>query len=211
MDLAQKHVVVTGGAGGLGGAVVARFRDAGAIVHVPVEGEIDLTDEAQVVAYYAKLPAAPWASVHLVGGFLWKPLAETTRADLTRQLELNVTTVFLCAREAAKRMGDAGGRIVNVSARTGLSPAKGMVAYAAAKAAVAALTKGLADELADQKILVNAIAPSIIDTPANRKSMPDADFTRWPKPAELAEAIYYLASPSNTVTSGEILTVYGRW
>ena len=211
MELAQKHVVVTGGAGGLGGAVVARFRAAGATVHVPLEGEVDLTDEEQVVDYYAKLPAAPWASVHLVGGFLWKPFAETTRVDLTKQLELNVTTLFLCAREAAKRMGSAGGRLVNVSARTGLYPAKGMVAYAAAKAAVAAITKGLADELADQKILVNAIAPSIIDTPANRTSIPGADFSKWPKPAELAEAIYYLASPSNTVTSGEILPVYGRW
>lgn len=207
--LTGRHVVITGGAGGLGGAVVDRLRAAGATCHVPLEHEIDLTDEAQVVAYYARLPAAPWASVHLVGGFLWKPLLETSLADLRRQLDLNVATAFLCAREAARAM-TAGGRIVNVSARTGLVPAKGMVAYATAKAAVAALTRGLADELADQGVLVNAIAPSIIDTPANRTSMPDADVSKWPRPAELAEAVLWLISPANTLTSGEVLPVYGR-
>lgn len=209
MELEGRHVVISGGAGGLGGAVVARFAAAGAICHVPLEGDVDLTDEAQVVAYYAGLPAAPWASVHLVGGFLARPLLETSLADLRAQLDLNVATAFLCAREAARAM-TSGGRIVNVSARTGLVPARGMIAYATAKAAVAALTRGLAEELADQGVLVNAIAPSIIDTPANRKTMPDADFARWPKAAELAEAILWLASPANTLTSGEVLPVYGR-
>ncbi len=85
-----------------------------------------------------------------------------------------------------------------------------MTAYAASKAAVASITQSLAVELAAERILVNAVLPSIIDTPANRRAMPTADFASWPKPAELAEAVVYLASPANALTSGTLLPVYGR-
>ncbi len=85
-----------------------------------------------------------------------------------------------------------------------------MIAYATAKAGVAALTQGLAAELVGEQILVNAIVPSIIDTPANRSAMPTADHGSWPKPAELAEAIAFLASPANSLTSGALVPVYGR-
>jgi NAD(P)-dependent dehydrogenase (short-subunit alcohol dehydrogenase family) len=131
--------------------------------------------------------------------------------------QLNVVTAFLCAREAvrsSRRRADApgaapGGRIVNVAARPALVPAGGMISYTTAKAAVASLTQCLAQELVAEHILVNAIVPSIIDTPANRASMPKEDFTRWPKAADLAEAIAYLASPANRVTSGALVPVYG--
>ena len=85
-----------------------------------------------------------------------------------------------------------------------------MVAYTATKAAVAALTVALAQEVVKDGILVNAIAPSTIDTPANRKSMPDADHASWPKPEEIAQTILFLASPANQVTRGAIVPVYGK-
>src|SRR4029079_12833333 len=108
------------------------------------------------------------------------------------------------------RRSGGGGRIVNVAARPVVSPAPGMTAYVASKAAVAAITQSLAAELAADRILVNAVLPSIIDTPANRAAMPKADHAAWPKPAEIAEAIGFLASPDNTLTSGALLPVYGR-
>src|ERR1041385_9255529 len=105
-----------------------------------------------------------------------------------------------------------GGRIVNVAARPGLIPERGagMVPYTASKAAVAAITQALAAEVAGRGILVNAVAPSIMDTPANRASMPQADHTKWPKVAEVASTIAFLASPENTVTRGGLVPVYGK-
>jgi NAD(P)-dependent dehydrogenase (short-subunit alcohol dehydrogenase family) len=108
------------------------------------------------------------------------------------------------------RRGGAGGRIVNVAARPALTSGPGMVAYTASKAAVASITTSLAAEVVEERILVNAIVPSIIDTPANRASMPKADHGKWPKAQELAEAIAFLSSPANALTTGAMLPVYGR-
>ena len=130
-----------------------------------------------------------------------------------RQVSMNAATCYLCCRAAisAMRRTGGGGRIVNVSARPGIEPRTGadMVAYAAAKAAVAALTQALAEEVAGERIRVNAVAPSILDTPANRAAMPDADHDAWPKTAEVAETVVFLASPANTVTRGAVVPVYG--
>ena len=105
-----------------------------------------------------------------------------------------------------------GGRIVNVAARPALEPrtGAGMSAYTASKAAVAALTAALGEELAKDNILVNAIAPSILDTPANRQAMPKANYDLWPKVEEVAATIAFLASPENVVTRSAIVPVYGR-
>jgi len=105
-----------------------------------------------------------------------------------------------------------GGRIVNVAARAAQEWRQGarMTAYTASKAAVAALSAALAEEVASEGILVNAVAPSIMDTPANRKDMPKADFAKWPKVEEVAAAILFLASPENTVTRGGFVPVYGK-
>jgi NAD(P)-dependent dehydrogenase (short-subunit alcohol dehydrogenase family) len=217
-----RHIVVTGGDGALGQSVVRRFVAAGATCHLPVLGEagspepgivptgkVNLTDDAAVSAYYAALPPI-WASIHLAGGFQSKPIAETSRADLESQLEINLVTAFLCCREAVKALRrNGGGRIVNVAARVIEVPAGGMAAYTAAKAAVAALTRALAAEVKNDGILVNAVLPSIIDTPANRAAMPEANHARWPKAHELAEAILWLASPENRLTSGALVPVYG--
>ncbi len=160
--------------------------------------------------------AAPnlWASIHLVGGYAWSPVSETDKATLMQQIDMNFVTCFLCCRAAVRAMarGQAGGRIVNVASRPALEWRSGAnsAAYTATKAAVAALTVALAEEVAKDGILVNAVAPSIMDTPANRKTMPKADFAAWPKVEEVAQTILFLASPDNKVTRGAVTPVYGR-
>ncbi|HEX4455042.1 MAG TPA: SDR family NAD(P)-dependent oxidoreductase [Kofleriaceae bacterium] len=223
------QIVITGGTGGLGAAVVAAFLAKGFEVHLPIveavlpahlewrahehvhARRVSLDDEAQVTAFYAALPEL-WASVHLVGGFAMAPIAETTLAQFEQQWKLNAVTCFLACREAIKAMRKTGkgGRIVNVAARPVLQPAKSMTAYTAGKAAVASITQSLAAEVLDDKILVNAILPSIIDTPLNRKSMPNADFASWPTPSQIAETIAFLASDANALTTGTLVPVYGR-
>ena len=151
-------------------------------------------------------------------------ISDTDAAAFTDQIDMNALTCFLCCRAAVRRMRTLvphefssdggrldGGRIVNVAARPALEPrlGAGMVAYTAAKAAVAAITQSLAEELAGENIWVNAVAPSILDTPANRAAMLDADNSEWPKLDDVAETITFLASPKNRTTRGGIIPVYG--
>ena len=225
------HVVVTGGTGGLGSAVVGALRQAGAVCHVTnfaaheldrfphkndvgvhVTSGLDLADENAVSSFYAGLPSL-WASVHIAGGFAMAPIAETSATDFVAQMRTNALSCFLCSREAVKAIraaGKNGGRIVNVTARPGIEPrlGAGMVAYAASKSAIATMTQAMAEELAAEEIWVNAVAPSIIDTAANRAAMPDAPHHRWVAPAALAELITFLASPDNRATRGAIIPVY---
>lgn len=228
----DRHVVVTGGTGALGIAVVGALLEAGATCHVPyvipaeaerfphrrharvtLIGDADLADEAAVARVYAGVPKL-WASIHLAGGFAFAPIGETTVATLRRQIDMNFTSCFLCCRAAVAMLSHAsdGGRIVNVAARPALEGRAGanMTAYAAAKAAVATLTMALAEEVAGKSILVNAVAPSILDTPTNRADMPKADHAIWPKVEDVARTILFLASPDNKVTRGAIVPVYGK-
>src|SRR6267154_1690728 len=228
----DRHVVVTGGTGALGSAVVGALLDAGASCHVPyvIDAEAarfphrghagvtlvqacDLADEAAVGRLFASVPKL-WASIHLAGGFAFGAIGDTTTAELRRQIDMNFVTCFLCCRAAVQAMAGStdGGRIVNVAARPALEGRLGanMTAYAASKAAVATLTMALAEEVAAKDILVNAIAPSILDTPTNRRDMPKADHASWPKVEEVARTILWLASPDNKVTRGAIVPVYGK-
>jgi len=221
--LTPDHVVVAGGAGALGSAVVDAFVASGAVCHVPLHGTrvpaprdgvvwaagVDLTDEVAVEAFFAALPAIR-ASVHVAGGFEAKPVAETSRADLDRMLAVNLVTTFLCCREAVKKLrASGGGRIVNVGSRVSEVPSGGSIAYTASKAAVAALTRALAEEVRRDGIQVNAVLPSVIDTAANRAAMQSAKPDRWVRPEELARAIVWLASPDSGPISGALLPVYG--
>lgn len=226
-DLAGRTVVVSGGTGALGRAVVDRLLrdDARPVVTWRSERElrdspfadrvrtqqVDASDEAAVQKFFAGLGEV-WASIHLVGGFSMAPVDKTSALDFRRMLDVNSITCFLCCREAvrAMRRTGAGGRIVNVAARAAVVPAGGMIAYSASKAAVASITQSLAEEVKAESILVNAVLPSIMDTPANRAGMPNAEFATWPKVEEVAEAICFLASPSNLLTSGTLLPVYGK-
>jgi NAD(P)-dependent dehydrogenase (short-subunit alcohol dehydrogenase family) len=231
MNFSGKHVIVTGGTGALGVAVVSTLLKAGATCTIPYVHETeaqrvpyrgdpnvtlvavsDLADEAQVTKLYAGLEL--WASIHLAGGFAAGKVAETDKPALMTQIDNNFTSCFLCCRAAVNAMlaGNQGGRIVNVAARPALEwrTGAGMTAYTVAKASVAALTAALAEEVAKNGILVNAVAPSTIDTPANRKAMPKADFSAWPKVEEVAATIVFLASPDNRVTRGAIVPVYGK-
>lgn len=232
MDFTDREVVVTGGTGALGRAVVARLLAAGARCHVPHRGRqaglgrdladrpeltlypnVELTDESAVDAFYDSLPGL-WASLQIAGGFAMAPIEATGRDTFRAMMEANAMTCLLCCRAAVRtlRAGGDGGRLVNVAARPALEPrgGSGMTAYAASKAAVAALTQALAQELAAERIWVNAVLPSIIDTPANREAMPKADHAKWPKVGEIAETIVFLASPENRSTRGALVPVYGQ-
>ena len=232
MSFKDRHVVVTGGTGALGTAVVGALIGQGATCHVPylLEAEAqrfphrdsksvslvalgNLADEAAVDRFYGGL-ARLWASIHIAGGFAFAPIEKSDKALLMGQIESNLVSAYLCSRAAvgAFRKAGGGGRIVNIAARPALEPRGGasMTAYTAAKAGLAALTQALAEEVAKDGILVNAVAPSIMDTPANRKAMPNADHAAWPKVEEVAATIVHLASPDNAVTRGAIVPVYGR-
>jgi len=180
---------------------------------VKLSADVELTQEAAVGRFYAGVPQL-WASIHLAGGFAAAPVADTGKADLMKQIEMNYVTAFLCCRAAVNAMtqGGQGGRIVNVATRPALEwrLGAGMVAYTASKAAVAALTVALGEEVAKDGILVNAVAPVTMDTPANRRAMPKADFSAWTKVEDVAATILFLASPENRVTRSAVVPVYGR-
>jgi len=214
LDFDGRDVVVTGATGELGEAVARLLVEAGATVHsgrARVAGGIDLSDEGSVARFYAGLPPL-WASIHAAGGFAASGIEGTSLADLRRMLDMNAVTAFLCTREAIKNMRGRGGRIVNVAAQPGVEPRRGsgMSAYTASKAAVAALTLSLAEEVASDGIWVNAVVPSIMDTAANRKAMPKADHSKWPKLDEVAATIAFLASPQNAATRAALVPVYGK-
>lgn len=224
--LDECNIVVTGGTGALGASVVQRLLDAGAHCHVTWRSEseletfelrahhrvrmhhVDCTDEDAVTAMYAEVEDL-WASVQVAGGFTMGRVEQTSLQAFRQMYEANAVTCFLCCREAVRRMPGPG-RLVNVAARPVVEPAAQLTAYAAAKSAVASLTQTLAQELREREILVNAVLPSVIDTPANRKAMPDADHDAWPKPDDIAETIACLVSPANKLTSGALVPVYGR-
>jgi NAD(P)-dependent dehydrogenase (short-subunit alcohol dehydrogenase family) len=232
MDYQNRHVVITGGTGALGVAVVGALLAAGAVCHVPYRNEeeakrfahrdhpsvslialADLADESAVTAFYAGLDPL-WASVHIAGGFAFAPIAQSDKPLLMTQLESNLISAYLCSRAAiaAFRRSGKGGRIVNIAARQGLESRLGanLTAYAVAKAGVVALTIALAEEVAKEGILVNAVAPSTMDTAANRAAIPKADFNTWPKVEEVAATILFLASAQNQVTRGAIVPAYGK-
>jgi NAD(P)-dependent dehydrogenase (short-subunit alcohol dehydrogenase family) len=230
-----KIVLVAGGTGGLGHAVSLTFLEKGATVITTfrsqadfdnlknaagadssrLEGHaVDVTDEAavrqlveKIVGKYRRLDVM----VNTIGGYaggtkLWE--LETRVFD--QMMALNVKSSYTLSRAAARAMLKEGmGAIVNVSSKAALDHGAGAAAYAASKAAALAMTDSLAADLKGTGVRANTILPSIIDTPANRKAMPKADFSKWPKPEDIARVILFLCSDDARVIQGAAIPVYG--
>jgi NAD(P)-dependent dehydrogenase (short-subunit alcohol dehydrogenase family) len=228
---ANRGVLVAGGTGALGGAVLRELLDAGHSVTATwlFEKELErvsaeLGDRADLTFVKADLmdvegaeaaviaTADLGAVVNLVGGYAAGPLVDETDPDeFERMLRLNLRPGFLLARAAMPRLVTAGGgAYVGVSARPALRPFAGAAAYVTAKAAVLAFVQALDADYRDQGIRANAIVPSVIDTPANRAAQPDADHSRWVQPEQIARVIRFLVSDDAAVTSGAAVPVYGR-
>jgi NAD(P)-dependent dehydrogenase (short-subunit alcohol dehydrogenase family) len=223
--------IVTGGTGGLGAAVTRRFLDAGWRTVVPWNDkreldrlddhpslslvQADLFDPASATACVAEAvadPAAPLtAVVNLVGGFaIGGRTHETPIDDFERQLRLNLRPTYLTCQAALPHLiSGGGGSIVCVSSRAAVRPFPGAVGYVTSKAAVLALVDTLAVEYRHDGVRANAVLPSVIDTPGNRASQPDADHSRWVRPEDIAEVIFGLCAGSEIV-SGAHVPVYGR-
>jgi NAD(P)-dependent dehydrogenase (short-subunit alcohol dehydrogenase family) len=228
----NRTAIVTGGTGGLGAAVVARLLDDGWRVVVPwiVERELERVERrpglelvqadlfeatavAEVVSVAAADRDAPLCGlVNLVGGFAaGGRVHETPIEEFQNQFRLNLEPTYLVTQAALPEMLAAGaGSIVCVGTRAALQPFRGAAGYVSSKAAVIAFAHTVAVEYRDDGIRCNAILPSVIDTPANRASMPNADHDRWVKPAEIAGVIAFLLSDAAAPTSGAAIPVYGR-
>jgi NAD(P)-dependent dehydrogenase (short-subunit alcohol dehydrogenase family) len=222
-----KVIVVTGALGALGRVVADRGLAGGARVagvdHAPSQlpatatrielGGVDLSDAAAakqaidaVAAHFGRLDAL----INIAGGFAFETVAEGDPKTWQRMYALNVLTALNASRAAIPHLAASpSARIVNVGAMGALQASAGMGAYAASKAGVHRLTEALAAEFKG-KITVNAVLPSTIDTPANRASMPKADFGKWVTPQELANVILFLASDAASAVTGALLPVSGR-
>jgi NAD(P)-dependent dehydrogenase (short-subunit alcohol dehydrogenase family) len=229
----QRVVAITGGFGTLGRAVGNAFaadgwkvalldRAPAPDVSTPDEqdaqfrlGGVDLTDLGSARTAMSSVAGrlGPLnALINVAGGFRWETLADSDLETWDLMYQMNVRTAATASRAALDQFGDGsqGARIVNIGAGAALRAGTGMGAYAASKAGVLRLTEALADELKDRGITVNAILPGIIDTPQNRNDMPDADFSRWVQPADIAAVILFLASRAAMAVTGTSIPVTGR-
>jgi NAD(P)-dependent dehydrogenase (short-subunit alcohol dehydrogenase family) len=228
----DRTALVTGGTGGLGSAVVERLLADRWRVVVPwiVEAELerlpardglelvkaDLFEEGSVDAAVSQAAGASDAPLrglaNLVGGFaVGGRVHETPIDEFLAQFRLNIRPTYLVTRGALPHMVQAGGgSIVCVGTRAALNPFKGAAGYVSSKAAVMAFSQAVSVEYRDDGVRCNAILPSVIDTPANRAAMPNADFDRWVKPAEIAGVIAHLLSDDSSPISGALVPVYGR-
>lgn len=223
----KQVAVITGVAGAAGGAVADWFRTNGynvvGVDLAPVRpmsltienyfGAADLTDpEATDGLFLAIRDAHGDISVlaNVAGGFRWETVEAGNVTTWDHLWSINVLTCLNAVRASLPVFSPDGGAIVNVSAAATARAAAGMGAYAAAKSGVSRLTESLAEELKPRRIRVNAVLPSVLDTPANRADMPEADPALWVRPSELAEAIGFLASERASGVTGALLPVVGR-
>jgi NAD(P)-dependent dehydrogenase (short-subunit alcohol dehydrogenase family) len=222
-----RSVLITGGGGGLGGAVTDAFVAADWRVVAPVRAKdpagrpgvvtvtADLADPgsvAEVVAVASAEPAEPLrAVVNLVGGYGGGALIhETPYDEFARMLEVNLRPTYLVTAAALPHLVEHRGAVVCVAARAAVAPFPRAAGYVTAKAGVIAFANAVAVEYKAQGVRSNTVLPSVIDTPANRASQPDADYSRWVPPAQIASVIRFLASDESAATSGAVVPVYGR-
>ncbi|HET7562519.1 MAG TPA: SDR family oxidoreductase [Rhodanobacteraceae bacterium] len=225
MSLAGKRVAITGAFGSLGAAVVQAALAAGAQVaaidraDAPADthgahafGGVDLADSAQAktaIDAAAKALGGLDALVNIAGTFRFEMLADGSAETWDFLYRVNVRTAVAASQAALAHLPD-GGRIVNIGAASALKAGAGVGAYTASKAGVLRLTEALAEELKPRGITVNAVLPSILDTPPNRRDMPKADFDKWVKPAQLADVIVFLLSDASSAMTGALIPVTGR-
>jgi NAD(P)-dependent dehydrogenase (short-subunit alcohol dehydrogenase family) len=230
--LVDHAVVITGAFGILGAATARAAANAGARValidrastppprllddcgsdSVAFAG-IDLTDAATAAATidaaHGRLGGID-ILVNIAGAFRWQPVVQGDTDTWDLLYSINVKTAVNCSRAALAHIPPHRGRIINIGANGAIKSGSGMGPYAAAKAGVHRLTESLAEEHKERGITVNAVLPSVIDTPANRADMPDADYSKWVSPAALAAVIVFLASGSAQVITGALIPVTGR-
>jgi NAD(P)-dependent dehydrogenase (short-subunit alcohol dehydrogenase family) len=215
--------VVTGAAGSLGAAVARKFAAEGArVLATRLEREktafedpgvewivCDVTDATSVSAAFASAGEID-GLVHCAGGFRWTHADQVTDADLEFLLDTNLKSAFLLVRALLPGMKQRSrGRILFIGAKATLLPAAGMGPYTASKAGLNALTSALAEELKGTGVTVNCVLPSILDTPANRKDMPGADFAKWVGVDELAAILHRLTQPEMNALHGALIPVAG--
>ena len=234
-DFSEKVVLVAGGTGGLGRAVSLAFLEQGAQVTVTFrhEGEfhtlkdaaadratrlsgfnVDVTDPEQAAELVKKI-VAQWnrldVLVNTVGGYAGgTPLWELAPEVFARMIDLNLRATYSLAKSAVLMLARKTGAIVNVASKAAWDHAAGASAYTSTKAAAIALVDSLAADLIGTGVRANSILPSIIDTEANRKAMPNADFSKWPKAEDIAEVVLFLASERARVIHGASIPVFGN-
>lgn len=233
-DLGQKVTIISGATGGLGSVVSRMFYEAGATLTLvgsrregvealaaelgdervlPVSANLVNPAEAeQVVAATLSRFGRVDILLNLTGGFAGgKPVSESSKDELDKMLDINLRTAYHLSRAAVKSMfTQKWGRIINVASRDALHGRANYSAYAISKAAVLRLTEAMAAEVQHDGITVNAILPGTIDTEANRQSSPQADFSKWVKPATIAETILFLVSDGAEAINGASIPLYGR-
>ncbi len=232
----DKTVVVTGGTGGLGTALVGRLVDRGyrlAVTYImPEEAttfeesfevdddrlmltRVDATNPEAITTFFKNV-SDKWGQIHglcsLVGGWAGgRDVEETDDVRLERMLDLNLRSAFYAVRAAIPYLKEAGwGRIVLVGSRGAVDFPEGQAAFNIAKAGVVALGKTVAGELEGTGVTANVLMPSVIDTPATRESLPYADYVNWPTPDEIAAVVEFLVSEESEVMNGALVPVYGR-
>ncbi len=234
MTVRGKTIVVTGAFGALGSAVAEAAANAGASVAAldyapsPPAGLEERLGPGALILGGVDLAAATGAEgamaaaserfgridalFNIAGGFRWERIADAPNDEVwERMFAMNLKTALNASRAAIPDLLETGaGRIVNVGAGAAIRAAEGMGAYAASKAAVHRLTESLAEELKLKCVTVNAVMPSTIDTPLNRKEMPQADFSRWVSPADLAAVMLFLASDEARAVTGALIPVSGK-
>lgn len=214
----MSNIIVTGAFGALGRAIIAHFNQLGhkvAAVDLAqppagfeadlLLGGIDLTDEAAVVAAYAKAAGQFGgidALVNVAGGFVWETVADGSVASWDRMYRMNLLSAFVSTQAALPHLTRNGGAIVNIGAAGAIQPGTGFAPYAASKCGVRALTESLAEEMRGKGVRVNAVLPTIIDTPTNRADMPDADTAAWVRPEAAAMVIAFLISDAAGAVTG---------